>query len=293
MRRSLVFGVLISGALWSARAAWAQSPFPGGATPNTSAPAAPPPTSDVVRSRQREPEPRQEALRFTLSPEWGYRTFRVKESSSTDKLYAAPGIFAAAARLEVYPLAFITPAPEVGRDFGLTVGYSRAFFLESRDIDTDTDVGTQWYQFNFGVRYRILGGNDPLSLGFTAAIQRWVYDFDATPTNRLVAIGRYTLLPVGVDARYAWGAFSIFGDGRFLWPITVSQLGDRAATGAKLGFNVGLGAAYGLSRFFEVELRGVYTLVTFALPTVAGRSDERGAVTDAYLVFSAGATFRY
>jgi hypothetical protein len=292
MRRSLVSGVLISSALWSAGAAWAQSPFPGGPAPNAAAPTASPPTSDI-RSRPPPPEPRQEAVRFTLSPEWGYRTFRVSESSSTDKLYSAPGIPAAAARLELYPLAFITPAPEVGRDFGLTIGYSRAFFLESRDIDTDTEVGTQWYQFNFGVRYRILGGNDPLSLGFTAGIQRWVYDFDSTPSSRLVAIGRYTLLPVGVDARYAWGAFSIFGDGRFLWPITVSQLGDRVATGAKLGFNIGLGAAYGLSRFFEVELRGVYTLVTFSLPTVAGRGDERGAVTDAYLVFSAGATFRY
>jgi hypothetical protein len=286
MPRSLVFGVLISGALWSAPNAWAQSPFPGGAAPTATAPADPPPAPDI-RGRSPKPEPRQEAVRFTLSPEW------VNESSSTDKLYAAPGIPAAAARLELYPLAFITPAPEVGRDFGLTIGYSRAFFLESRDIDTDTDVSTQWYQFNFGVRFRILGGNDPLSLGFTAGIQRWVYDFDATPPSRLVAIGRYTLLPVGIDARYAWGAFSIFGDARFLWPITVSQLGDRAATGPKLGFTGALGAAYGLSRFFEVEVRGAYTLVTFTLPTVAARSDERGAVTDAYLVFSAGATFRY
>ena len=291
MRRLLVIGVLILGGLSSARGARAQSPFPGASAPSTAA-AATPSTPDAS-SRPPKPEPRQEAVRFTLSPEWGYRTFRAIESSSTDKVYSAPGIPAVGVRLELYPLAFITPAPEIGRDFGLTVGYSRAFLLESRDIDTDTDVGTQWYQLNFGVRFRILGGNSPLSLGFTAGVQRWVYDFDTTPSNRLVPIGRYTLLPVGVDARYAWGAFSVFGDARFLLPVTVSQLGDRTPTGTKLGFNFALGAAYALWRFFEVEVRGAYTLVTFGLPAVAGRPDERGTVADAYVVLSAGATFRY
>jgi hypothetical protein len=292
MRRLLVIGVLILGGLSSPGGARAQSPFAGASSRASAAPAAPPFTPDAS-SRPPKPEPRQEAVRFTLSPEWGYRTFRAIESSSTDKVYNAPGIPAVGARLELYPLAFIAPAPEIGRDFGLTVGYSRALSLESRDIDTDTTVGTQWYQLNFGVRFRILGGYSPLSLGFTAGVQRWVYDFDTTPSNRLVPIGRYTLLPVGVDARYTWGAFSVFGDARFLLPVTVSQLGDRVPIGAKLGFNGALGAAYALSRFFEVEVRGAYTLVTFGLPAVAGRPDERGTVTDGYVVLSAGATVRY
>ena len=64
-------------------------------------------------------------------------------------------------------------------------------------------------------------------------------------------------------------------------------------TGAKLGFNFALGAAYAFSRYFEAEVRGAYTMVTFSLPSVAGRADQRGTVIDAYLVLSAGATFRY
>ena len=292
MPRLLVIGLLILGVLSSARGSRAQSPFPGRPGPSTTAPGGAPSTPDIS-SRPPKPEPRQEAVRFTLSPEWGYRTFRLHESSSSDKGYTAPGIPAASARLELYPLAFITPAPEVGRDFGLTVGYSRAFWLESHDVDTDTTVGTQWYQVNFGARFRILGGDNPLSLGFTAGVQRWVFDFDTTPSSRLVAVARYTILPVGMDARYAWGRFSIFADARFLLPVTVSQVGDRMPSGAKLGFNSALGAAYAFSRFFEAEVRGAYTLVTFSLPAVAGRGDERGTVTDAYLVFSAGATVRY
>jgi hypothetical protein len=289
MPRLLVFGAIIFGALSFARGVRAQSPFFGASASSTTPP---PPTSDIGKPPPK-PEPRGDAVRLTLSPEWGYRSFRARESSSTDKRYTAPGIPAAGVRLELYPLAFITPAPEVARDFGLTVGYSRAFMLESEDIDSDTTVGTQWYQFNFGARFRILGGNSPFSMGFTAGLQRWVYDFDTTPSSRLVPIGRYTLLPVGVDARYAWGKFSIFGDARFVLPLTVSPLGDRSATGAKLGLSGALGAAYALGRFFEVELRGTYTLLTFSLPAVAGRPDARATVTDVYLVLSAGATVKY
>jgi hypothetical protein len=291
MRRLLVCSVVILAALSSARGARAQSPFVGASGP--SAAAAPSVSTHDPGPPPPKPEPRREALRFTLSPEWGYRSFRNRETSSTDKYYTAPGVPGAAARLEIYPLAFITPSPEVAQDFGVTVGYSRAIGLESRDIDTDKTVGTQWYQFNLGARFRILGGNNPFSLGFTAGIQRWVYDFDTIPDHRLVPVAQYLLLPVGVDARYAWGALSVFADGRFLLPLSISQLGNRTASGARLGASLAGGAAYAFGRFFEVELRAAYTLMTFSFPAVAGRPDERGAVFDQYLVFSAGATFRY
>lgn len=238
-------------------------------------------------------EPRSIAVRFTLSPEWGYRSFVDREPSSTDKRYNAPGVPGAAARLEIYPLAFVSPAIEVGKDFGVTASYSRAFGLSSRDVDTDTDVDTRWYQFAFGARYRMLGGSRPLALGFTAGIQRWNFDFDDNPPSRPIPVAQYLLLPVGADARYSFGSFSIFADGRFLLPLSVSPLGDRTPSGARFGTHLALGAALGFWRVFEVELRGAYTLVYLSLPSVAGRSDSKGAVFDQYLVFSAGATVQY
>lgn len=304
MRKTLVSGALILGALSSARDTNAQTPptapsSPGAANPGpptlrpaASVSATSRPGADGGAAVTSVPAalPRAIAVRFTLSPEWGYRTFRDLEPSSTDKLYNATGVPGANARLELYPLAFVAPPIAVAQDFGVTVGYSRAFGLKSRDIDTDTDVETQWYQFSFGVRYRIVSADSPLALGFTLGIQRWVYDFENMPPSRPVAIGRYTLLPVGADVRYAWGPFALFADGRFLLPLTVSAPGDRTPSGGRFGVNFAVGAAWAFSRLFEVELRATYTMLYVSLPSVAGRRDERGTVLDQYLVFSAGAT---
>jgi hypothetical protein len=302
MRQTFVSGFLILGVLSTARGASAQAPAPSRPAPSRAAvragarlSATSPPGADRRAAAPPIPEaaPRALAVRFTLSPEWGYRTFRDHEPSSTDKSYTAAGVPGASARLELYPLAFVSPAVEGAKDIGLTGSYSRAFGLKSRDVDTDSDVDTDWYQFSFGLRYRILGGTNPLALGFTLGIQRSVFDFASTAPSRPIPIGRYTLLPVGADARYAWGAFSLFADGRFLLPLTVSPLGDRTPSGGRFGFNVALGAALAFWRFFEVELRGTYTLLSLSLPTVAGRADQPGNVIDQYLVFGAGATLRY
>jgi len=239
------------------------------------------------------PSPRAPAVRLTVSPEWGYRVFRDFEPSSSDKRYNAPGIPGVGVRLELYPLALASPAIAVAKDLGMTGGYSRAFGLTSRDIDTDSTIETQWYQFAFGVRYRMLGGASPFALGLNLGIQRWVFDFETVPSSRPVAIGRYTLLPVGADVRYAWGSFSLFADGRFLLPLTVSPLGNREPSGARLGGSLALGAALGFLRVLEVELRAAYTVLYLSLPAVGGRPDKSGTVLDQYLVLSAGATFVY
>jgi hypothetical protein len=212
------------------------------------------------------------------------------EAGSTDKLYTANGVFALGARAELYPLAFVKPAIATWRDLGMTGSYSRAFGLHSKDIDTDTEVDTQWYQFSFGLRYRILGGKNPLALGFTVGVQRWVFDYSTAPSSRPVAVGRYTLLPVGMDARYAWGAFSVFGDARFLLPLTISPPGDRTPSGARWGAHLALAAAFSIFEFLEAELRGTYTMISYSLPSGMGDAVPHGTVYDQAIVFSAGAT---
>jgi hypothetical protein len=221
--------------------------------------------------------------------------FRDAEAGSTDKRFTANGVFGLGGRIELYPLALVRPAIETARDFGLTGSYSRALGLHSRDIDTDTVdtdtvVDTQWYQFSFGMRYRMLGGRNPLALGVTAGIQRWVFDFSYTMPNRPVAIGRYTLLPLGFDARYSWGPFSLFGDARFLLPLTISPPGDRTPSGGRWGTQLTLAAAFRVFDFLEGELRGAYTLVSYSIPSGMGDLVEHGTIYDSALVFSAGVT---
>jgi hypothetical protein len=212
------------------------------------------------------------------------------EEGSTDKLYTSNGVFGLGARAELYPLAFVRPALATLRDFGLTGSYSRAFGLHSRDIDTNTEVDTQWYQFSFGMRYRILGGKNPLAIGFTAGVQRWVFDFSTAPPTRPVAIGRYTLLPIGVDARYAWGPFSVFGDARFLLPLTISPPGDRTPSGGRWGAHLALAAAFSIFEFLEAELRGTYTVVSYSIPSGMGEAVPHGTIYDQAVVFSFGVT---
>ncbi|HMI84422.1 MAG TPA: hypothetical protein VK550_10035 [Polyangiaceae bacterium] len=234
--------------------------------------------------------PRSVALRLTISPEWAYRTFLQKEPISPDKRYVASGMLRQSVRFEIYPLAFPSPAIEGAKDIGFTANYSRVLALISRDIDTENDVAGQWYQFGFGLRYRMLGGEGPLALGLTIGIQRSVFDFDTTPSSRPVAIGRYTLLPVGADIRYAWRRFSIFADGRFLVPLTVSPPGNRTPSGARLGGHLAGGGIVRFGRYFELEARADYTLMYLSLPGVEGRDEGDATVLDQYLVFSVGPT---
>ena len=203
-----------------------------------------------------KPEPLPPAFRLTISPEWAYRVFRDVEAGSTDKTYTANGVFALGARAELYPLAFVRPALATWRDFGMTGSYSRAFGLHSQDIDTNTEIDTQWYQFSFGLRYRILGGKNPLAIGFTAGVERWVFDYSTAPPSRPVAVGRYTLLPVGVDARYVWGSFRCSATPDFCCPSRYRCPANRMRTGGRWGAHVALAAASSIFEFSKPSFGG-------------------------------------
>jgi hypothetical protein len=284
MRRTFVCGGLGLAALTSATPATAEQPL--------RAPTASRPYAETRAPEGHRPEVQPLALRFTLSPEWAYRAFRDTEPNSTTKRYNAAGVPTLGGRVELYPFALLSPAPEVAKDFGITASYFRAFGFTSRDIDTDSTADTRWYQFSFGVRYRVLGESNPLSLGFTANLQRWIFDFALLPADRTVALGRYTILPVGADVRYTWGALSAFADGRFLLPFSISPPGDRQPSGVGVGVSAVVGAAVAIARVFEVEARATYNLLSYSLASRVNPS-ENGRVFDEYLMLGIGASFLY
>jgi len=241
------------------------------------------------------PAARPLALRVTLSPEWAYRRFRDAEPSSATKYYTASGVAAASMRFELYPLALARSVPDPLKDIGVTANYARALGFESRDPDKPDQprVDTQWYQFGFGLRYRALGDHAPLAVGVTAGVQRSVFDFGTNPANVPVAIGRYTLLPLGADVRYAWGAFSLFADVRFLLPVTISPLDDRSPSGARYGLQAAVAAALRLSSLFEIELRTSHAMIGYSLPNALVGAHGDASILDQALVFGAGASFLY
>ncbi|MET0593747.1 MAG: hypothetical protein ABW133_13670, partial [Polyangiaceae bacterium] len=263
------------------------------AVPTTAAPPGVAHPSPAATSAGPPPPPRPLALRLTLLPEWGFRAFRDKEPVGEDKSYTASGVPIVGGRAELYPIALAADVPEELKNIGITVNYARALGIKSRDIDTDIEVDAQWYQFGFGFRYRMLGGDNPLAIGITAGVQRSVFDFETTPAGRPVALGRYTILPLGFDIRRSWDRFSLFGDARFLLPITVSPPGDRTPGGGRYGFSVALATAFSITRMFEIEARATYSMVSYQLPSGIATSSRSSSIYDEALTFGLGGSFLF
>ena len=295
MRRTIVRAAyLLAGAFFLASPALAQTPGPAPPTgPTPIAPAVVDRTAPPAPSNIPPPPPRPLSLRVTLAPEWGYRAFRDKEPVGESKRYTASGVPIVGGRLELYPVSLAPDPPDGLKNIGLTVNYARAVGLKTRDIDSDLEVDTQWYRFGFGVRYRMLGGDDPLALGVTLGVERSVFDFGTMPAGRPVALGRYTILPLGFDIRRTWDVFSIFGDARFLFPITISPPGDRTPSAGRYGLSVALAAALNITRMFEVEARVTYSMVSYELPSGNTNISRSSSIYDEALVFGLGASFLY
>lgn len=288
MLRTIIHASLLAAcASGLARRAYAETP---GAAP---VPVAMPSERTAPDPRGNVPPaaPRALALRLTLVPEWAYRSFRDNEPIGEPKRFVASGVPMMGVRGELYPLAFDSGATDGLKDLGVTFNYSSALGLTARDIDTSTTVDSKWYQFGFGLRYRMLGGDNPLAVGLTLGMQRSVYDFEGAPASRPVAIGRYTLVPVGADVRRSWGAFSLFGDARFLLPVTISPPGDRSPEGIRYGLAIAVAAAMKITTFFEIETRAGYSLVGYSLPSGIAGMNGRASIYDEALSFSLGASF--
>jgi hypothetical protein len=266
MRRACAWGALI---LLCSSHLHAQDALPATTAPTT-------PTPDLVAVR--------------IAPEWGYRRFVDSEPSTSDKHYAASGIFLLGARADVYPFTGRTDA--LG-NLGFTGSYTRAFGLTSIDIDTipPTEVDSNFYHADIGLQYRLSSGGR-LVPTLVAAYERWVFDFDdPAPMPRESPIARYSLLEAGANARLALGPVALLGDAELMLPVSIASLGDRDPTGG-FGVRGKLGVVYELWPLLAIDLTGAYTLLTFGLPSVPGRSDTPGRVYDQYFVASLGLTLK-
>jgi len=239
------------------------------------------------------PAQKPKVFAFRLAEELSYRRFSDSEPSSTDKHYAASGIFGLTAQVDVYP--FSARAGALG-NFGLLGSYGRAIGLKSIDIDTvpPTEVGTDWYHFDAGLQYRF-PGSSPLSFKLSLAYERWVFDFDddANPPLREVPTARYSLARVGGDAVFALDRIRFLGDVQLMYPLSIAPLGDREPTGGGFGARAKIGVAIDPWPMFAIDLSGSYTLFTFHLLSVPGRSDTPGSVLDQYFAASLGLTLNF
>jgi hypothetical protein len=236
------------------------------------------------------PAPAPQPFAFRVAPEWGYRRFVDSEPSTTDKRYTASGIFALGGRVEVFPFR----SRDATGNFGFRGSFTRSVALRSTDIDTNppTDVDTVFYHYDLGVSYRS-PRSDPFAWTLSLAYERWVFDFDdPSPTQfREVPTARYSMATAGADARLAVGPMALLGGADLLIPFSIGSLGDREPTGG-FGARAKLGLAYDCAPTLSFELSDAYTLLSFGLRPVPGRTDEAGRVLDQYFVTSLGISWK-
>ena len=173
----------------------------------------------------------------------------------------------------------------------MTGSYSRAFGLHSQDIDTNTEVNTQWYQFSFGLRYRILGGKKPA--------RDWLHRRRSAMGLRLQHLageptrGRRTLhAPSGRRGRPLCVG-PLFGVRRRAIPTAPHDIAARrpcALGGADGARTLRWPPRSASSTSSRPSFAGSYTMIGCPLPSGMGDAVPHGTIYDQAIVFSAGAT---
>jgi len=259
----------------------------------------PPPPPEHPLPEQLQPvAPKPPTLILELDPEWGFRSFVDTEPSSTDKRFSTPGNFALGGRAELYPLASTNAG--VFRDIGFTGVYARALPFTSKDFDKNDEIDTEWYRYGGALKVRVRPGGNPLTLGFIAGWERWVFDFSSTNPATMPSLepireiprARYDLLVGGMDIRHSLGTVALLFDVAYLHTLSIAPLGDRTPAPG-YGLRGGLGLALVLTRAIEFDFRAHYAIVRFPLRSVPGRYDEAGRVSDQYVLVNVGVAFTF
>jgi hypothetical protein len=240
------------------------------------------PEADTGRQSAAEPE-NQPRGRTMLVVEAGGGT-GTRRFTYTDRLTAqlrpyylnaAPLV---AADAEVYPLAG-TKLP-VLRGLGVVGSYARAVGLSSAD-SAGNKVGTSWQTFDVGLRER-LRVSPVVLLGVDVRYGNNEFRFDtASLASAVLPSVEYQFVRAGLDARVAFGAFSIFGGGAYLNVLSTGQYLASAFPHETVGGVEGrVGVAYVFAKHFEGSLGVSYTRFFFSANPVPGNANVAGGMLD-------------
>jgi hypothetical protein len=189
-------------------------------------------------------------------------------------LFAAPMPSISA---EIYPL--VGWRSPLASGLGITGDYARAIGIASADAD-GTNVATSWQSFDVGLRQRLdlIHG---LLLGLNVGLGGVDFHFDQPPTSSALLPGiHYRFARAGLDARGIVGPLSVFGGGSYLGVTSTGGMGDFFTHEAVGGVEARVGAAYLLSRHFEVSLELDYTRFFFSFNPVPGDPGVAGGALD-------------
>jgi hypothetical protein len=267
------------------------SPKPAGSSNTTEKPLVGPKGSDdkaePEESSDQPARVRHEAGSSIFGVELGLelagRSFDFSDGLSTNlrsySVFPAPAFFASA---EVYPAGWTTVP--VLRDLGLTLGFSRAFGLQSATSD-GTPIGTLYQRFSAGLRYRI-----PISrpTGPVLALSGEYYahtfkiDEPAALKGQVPNVD-YRAIRAGFDGRFPVGRVAILAGFNWIEPLSSGAVYDHF-TGAKVhGVGGKLGFVVKIASGFELRIAAEYSRFFSDFDPVLGDAYIAGGALDQYL----------
>ncbi|MBK9265521.1 MAG: hypothetical protein IPM54_37755 [Polyangiaceae bacterium] len=211
------------------------------------------------------------------------RRFDFSDGLSTNlrsyELFGAPVAFASA---EVYPAGFTTVP--VLRDIGLTIGYARAFALQSATAD-GTPVNTLYQRFSAGIRYRI-----PISrptgpvLGLSGQYYMHTFNVDEPPELAgQVPNVDYSAIRAGIDGRFPIGRAAIVAGFDWIEPLSAGPVYDRFTGVGVHGIGGKVGLVVRIASGFELRFAAEYARFFSDFDPVLGDAYVAGGALDQYL----------
>jgi len=195
------------------------------------------------------------------------------------ELFGAPVVFAGA---EVYPAGWTTVP--VLRDIGLTIGYARAFALQSATTK-GTPFDTVHQRFSAGLRYRI-----PISrptgpvLGLSGQYYLHTFQIDEPPelAGQTPSVD-YRAIRAGIDGRFPVGRAAIVAGFDWIEPLSTGPVYDRFTRAKVHGFDGKLGLFVRIASGFELRFSAEYARFFSDFAPAPGDTYVASGAVDQYL----------
>jgi hypothetical protein len=175
---------------------------------------------------------------------------------------------------------------------GVTASFRTAIGLNSEATD-GSELGTQWYEWQVGLRQRFGSMAQHVALDLGYGIQHFEIDFPED--GQLYPSASYGYLRIGADGRYPIGKLAIIGGGGVR--LVLAQEGFTESFGGgdakAFGFDVGVGVTYALGK--KLEARATFDLQQYATTLDSEATDEFTAdsATDQMLGAGLGITYMF
>jgi hypothetical protein len=172
----------------------------------------------------------------------------------------------AAADGALYPFALAGGAREPLTDVGVVLGYARAFGLQSTSVESPGHLGTQWFRYYVGGRFRFRTGPGASPVvGVVGAYGDEAFTFDAPRSAPPLPSVDYKFVRASADLRVPFGRAAAVAGAGYLVVLSTGELDSRFPRESVGGVEAELGGALTLVTGWEARLTATYRRFFFSM----------------------------